>query len=256
MQENPIGFFDSGVGGLSVLKYAIEFMPEENYIYFGDSLNAPYGTKTKEEVYSLTENGINNLISQGVKAIVVACNTATSIAIDELRKKIDIPIISMEPAIKPALEKTNGKVLLLATSVTVKSVRVNKLIEKYDVDNRVIKVPCEKLAKKIEEAVFYESDIDTYLLELLYPYKNKNVSAIVLGCTHYPFVEKKIKNIIGEGICIFDGIEGTVSHLKDILVEKNIKNYSCKKGSVQIQSSLKGEKTLELYNKLLCGGIL
>lgn len=256
MQDNPIGFFDSGVGGLSVLKYAIEFMPEENYIYFGDSLNAPYGTKTKEEVYSLTENGINNLISQGVKAIVVACNTATSIAVDELRKKIDIPIISMEPAIKPALEKTNGKVLLLATSVTVKSVRVNKLIEKYDTDNRVIKVPCEKLAKKIEEAVFSESDIDTYLLELLYPYKNKNVSAIVLGCTHYPFVENKIKNIIGEGVCIFDGIEGTVSHLKDILVEKNIKNYSCKKGSVQIQSSLKGEKTLELYNKLLCGGIL
>ncbi len=256
MQENPIGFFDSGVGGLSVLKYALQYMPEENYIYFGDSLNAPYGTKSKDEVFTLTEKGITNLISQGVKAVVVACNTATSIAVDELRKKIDIPIISMEPAIKPALEKTKGKVLLLATSVTVASLRVNKLIEKYDKENRVIKVPCEKLAKKIEEAVFSKSDIDLYLQELLLPYLNCNITAIVLGCTHYPFVSDKIKNIIGNNVCIFDGIEGTVTHLKDILVEKNIKNYSCKKGSVQIQSSLKGEKTLELYNKLLCGGIL
>lgn len=256
MRENPIGFFDSGVGGLSVLKYALKVMPEENYIYFGDSFNAPYGTKSREEVYALTENGISNLVEQGVKAVVVACNTATSIAVDNLRTKTDIPIISMEPAIKPALEKTNGNVLLLATSVTVASERVNKLIEKYDTYNRVIKVPCEQLAKKIEESVFGNSDIDIYLNELLLPYADKNVTSVVLGCTHYPFVKDKIKKIVGDNVCIFDGIEGTVSRLKEILIEYNIKNLSDKKGFLDIQSSLKGKKTLELYNKLLCGGIL
>lgn len=256
MQNKPIGFFDSGVGGLSVLKYAIEIMPEENYIYFGDSLNAPYGIKSREQVYSLTETAINGLIKQGVKAIVIACNTATSIAVDELRKKINIPIISMEPAIKPALEKTSGKVLLLATQVTMSSERVNMLIDKYDIENRVIKVSCPQLAKKIEDAVFGKSNIEEYLLELLEPYKNVNVTAMVLGCTHYPFAKEMIKNIIGDNVRIFDGIDGTVVHLKEILIKHNIKNTQKTKGFLKIQSSLKGEKTLELYEKLLNGGIL
>ena len=256
MQNRPIGFFDSGVGGLSVLKHALKVMPEENYIYFGDSLNAPYGTKSREKVFELSEYAVDNLIKQDVKAIVIACNTATSIAVDELRKKVNIPIISMEPAIKPALEQTKGKVLLLATKVTVSSFRVNSLIEKYDTDNRVIKVPCPALAKKIEEAVFGESDIESYLFELLSSYKDINATAVVLGCTHYPFVKRHIQNVLGSDLKIFDGIDGTVSHLKNILIKNNIKNLSNQKGYLKIQSSLQGEKTLELYNKLLNGGIL
>lgn len=256
MQNRPIGFFDSGVGGLSVLKYALQVMPEENYIYFGDSLNAPYGTKSREQVFTLTETAINKLIEQGVKAVVIACNTATSIAVDELRKKINIPIISMEPAIKPALEQTNGKVLLLATEVTVSSERVSMLINKYDTENRVFKVPCPQLAKKIEEAVFGKSDIEEYLFELLKPVKDINATAVVLGCTHYPFVKEEIKKIIGNDVKIFDGIDGTVSHLKEILIKNNIKNVEQTKGYLKIQSSMNGEKTLELYKKLLNGGIL
>lgn len=256
MQNRPIGFFDSGVGGLSVLRYALEVMPEEDYIYFGDSLNAPYGTKSRDEVLSLTKNAISNLIEQGVKAVVIACNTATSIAVDSLRKEIDIPIISMEPAIKPALEQTGGKVLLLATQVTVSSERVNALIRKYDTENRVIKIPCQYLAKKIEEAVFGEASIDEYLNELLTPYKNINATAVVLGCTHYPFVKDKILKAIGDNLKIYDGIDGTVAHLKDILIKKNTKKVANIRGSLKIQSSLEGEKTLELYNKLLYGGIL
>ncbi len=256
MLNNPIGFFDSGVGGLSVLKYALEIMPEENYIYFGDSLNAPYGTKNKEQVFSLTKSAINHLIEQNVKAVVVACNTATSIAVDTLRKETDIPIISMEPAIKPALEKTDGNVLLLATNVTLNSERVNKLINKFDTDNRVIKLPCPHLAKKIEEAVFLKNDIEQYLNELLLPYKDKNISAIVLGCTHYPFVKDKICNILGENIFVFDGIEGTVLHLKEILESNNIKNHNKNKGQLTIESSITDPEAIELYNKLLIGGIL
>ena len=256
MRNNPIGFFDSGVGGLSVLRYAIEKMPEENYIYFGDSLNAPYGTKSKEEVFSLTENGVKNLVKQGAKAVVVACNTATSIAVDRLRKDIKIPIISMEPAIKPALEQTNGKVLLLATSVTVSSTRVNALIDKYDIEKRVIKIPCPELAKKIEEAVFKKNVIDEYLNELLSPLKKLDATAVVLGCTHYPFVKENIKKVLGSDLKIYDGINGTISHLKDILIQNNLKKLSEDKGYLKIQSSLQSENTLELYNKLLNGGIL
>ena len=256
MQDKPIGFFDSGVGGLSVLKYALSVMPEENYIYFGDSLNAPYGTKSSDEVYTLTENAVFNLIDQGAKAIVIACNTATSISVDKLRTKTNIPIISMEPAIKPALEQTNGKVLLLATSVTISSDRVNNLITRFDKYKRVIKVSCQQLAKKIEEAVFSSVDLDSYLKELLLPYKNDNVSAVVLGCTHYPFISHKISEYLGENIKIYDGIDGTVSHLKDVLIENKIKNVSDKKGYTIINSSLNDEKAVELYNKLLNGGIL
>ena len=256
MREDPIGFFDSGVGGLSVLKYALDVMPEENYIYFGDSLNAPYGTKTKEQVFDLTENAVKNLLNKNVKAIVVACNTATSIAVDELRKTTSVPIISMEPAIKPALEKTDGNVLLLATNVTLSSDRVNKLIDKYDTKNRVIKVPCPELAKKIEEAIFKNNNIDDYIFEILSPFKEKNVTAVVLGCTHYPFVKDKIINFLNKNVVVFDGIDGTVAHLKEILIENNIKNLNNNKGTVKLESSLKEKNTIELYNKLLFGGIL
>jgi glutamate racemase len=256
MKTRPIGFFDSGVGGLSVLKHALSVMPEENYIYFGDSLNAPYGTKTAEEVYSLTEKGIDFLVKSGVKAIVVACNTATSIAVDRLREKIDIPIISMEPAIKPALEQTDGKVLLLATKATVSSKRVNALIDRYDNNNRVIKLACHELAKKIEQAVFENADIDSYLNELLLPYLDKNVTAVVLGCTHYPFVKDKMSKILNQNVVFFDGIDGTVAHLKDILEKNEIKNCSKSKGCVKIISSAKDPDAIMLYNKLLNGGIL
>ena len=255
-KENPIGFFDSGVGGLSVLKYALKVMPEENYIYFGDSLNAPYGTKTNEQVFDLTENAVKSLVDRNVKAVVVACNTATSIAVDELRKTISVPIISMEPAIKPALEKTRGNVLLLATNVTLSSDRVNNLIEKYDQNNRVIKVPCPELAKKIEEAVFKVDAIDDYLIEILAPFKESDVTAVVLGCTHYPFIKDKILKCLNKNVEVFDGIDGTIAHLKDILIENNIKNSNSNKGTVTLESSLKEKNTIELYNKLLYGGIL
>ncbi len=248
MNDSPIGFFDSGVGGLSVLRRALEVMPEENYIYFGDSLNAPYGTKSRDKVFKLTENAVNTLVEKGVKAIVIACNTATSICVDTLRRELDIPIISMEPAIKPALENTDGKVLLLATNVTLSSERVNSLIRKYDASGRVIKVPCAYLAGKIEQAVFSHCDIDGYLNELLMPYKDVGATAAVLGCTHYPFVKKRICACL-PNVMIFDGTSGTVSHLKEILEQYGIKRSIDKKGSVQITSSKNG--TLELYRKLM-----
>ena len=131
--NSPIGFFDSGVGGLSVMKKAMIYMPEENYIYLGDSGNAPYGVKDIPEIKKLTLNNVEFLIEKGVKAVVVACNTATSVAIEELRNKYkDIPIIGIEPALKPAVEMgKDGRIVIMATNATLKEKKFNKLMNKY-----------------------------------------------------------------------------------------------------------------------------
>lgn len=253
MSTSPIGFFDSGVGGLSVLRYAQKAMPNENFIYFGDSANAPYGEKSREQVLSLSFEATEKLVKSNIKAMVIACNTATSVAVEELRAKYPFPIISMEPAVKPALNLTRGKVLLMATEVTLASKRVNALIQKYDTADRVIKVPCPHLAQKIEQAVFEKDETKEYLSEILSPYTGINATAVVLGCTHYPFVEDKIKAILGN-ISVFDGIDGTVERLKSVLEEKGLTNKSSEKGKVELYSSK--PDSINLYKKLFTGGCL
>lgn len=247
MAKRPIGFFDSGLGGISVLKFAKQIMPRENYIYFGDSVNAPYGTKSNEQVFKLVNDAVDNLLMQDIKALVLACNTATSVAVEYLRKNKNIPIISMEPAIKPALEETNGNVLLLATEVTIASARVQELIKKYDTNSRVIAVPSHLLAEKIEKSFFEKSDLDEYLNKLLSPYKDKNITAIVLGCTHYPFIADKIASYFKDAK-VYDGILGTVTHLKNVLNEQELLNSDG--GNVKFLSSDKDmiEKYLFLFN--------
>ena len=246
MIDAPIGFFDSGVGGLSVLRHAIEVMPEENYIYFGDSAHAPYGVRPKEEVLALTLQAADRLMQQGIKALVVACNTATSIAVEALRKTLPVPVVSMEPAIKPALERTDGKILLMATCVT--------LIRKLDTRDRIFKIPCPQLAEEIEKEAFGRSALEKYLKELLQGVPK--ASAVVLGCTHYAFVSRRICQLLGEDVLIFDGIDGTVAHLRELLIQRGIKRSQEKKGSVIVESSKTDDGTLALYSKLLSGGIL
>lgn len=255
MNTSPIGVFDSGVGGLSVLRYAVNVLKNENFIFYGDSANAPYGEKSKEEVLCLASAAAEKLANMNIKALVIACNTATSVAVDYLRSKYPFPIISMEPAVKPALTLTTGKVLLMATEVTLASNRVNALINKYDTDGRVIKVPCPLLAKKIEQAVFEKDETQEYLSEILSPYGKINATSAVLGCTHYPFVEDKIKSILGD-IPVFDGIDGTVEHLKCVLEEQGLRNQSSLKGKVELCSSKTDKRTLELYERLFTGGCL
>ena len=256
-EDMPIGFFDSGVGGLNVLAAARKQMPEENCIYFGDSLNAPYGTKTDEEIRRLVWAGVDCLLYRGIKALVVACNTATGVAVDDLRARLDIPVISMEPAIKPALEQTGGTVLLMATDATIHSARVQALIDRYDEDKRVIGVPCRLLAKKIEDAVFASSDLDAYLAQTLSPFAAENVTAIVLGCTHYPFVRERILKALGKPAAVFDGIDGTVRHLQSVRNERHLlRPPRGESGTCEILSSRGDETTITLYQRLLTGGTL
>ncbi|MBS6475181.1 MAG: glutamate racemase [Clostridiales bacterium] len=249
-KQQKIGFFDSGLGGISVLRDAYSLMPEEDYIYFGDTANAPYGTKKQEQIISMTMNGVDYLLSNNIKALVIACNTATSAAIEKIRQAVSIPVIGMEPAIKPALEHTEGKVLMMATPATVRQEKYQNLLQKCGEHSRVINLPCEKLAGLIEEKLCKGEQPKEYLQELLAPYVGR-VDAVVLGCTHYVFVKDLIADIFGAGVELFDGNHGTVLHLKDVLQKEGIKREPGQKGTVVLNSSRDDQYTMKTYARLL-----
>lgn len=249
----PIGFFDSGVGGLSVMKEALKIMPNENYIYFGDSINAPYGVKSVEEVRALTFKAVEFLLSKGVKGIAIACNTATSAAVADLRVKYpNLPLVGIEPAVKPAVElKENGNILIMATPMTIREAKFNRLMDKYKDRANIIPVPCPGLVEFIESGKFEGEEIETYLNERLNEYKKSNISAIVLGCTHYPFIKPVLTKIFGENTSIIDGGMGTVKELKRRLMNEDLLNDSDNDGNIEIINSSNQERFIELSYSLL-----
>lgn len=247
----PIGFLDSGVGGLSVMKEAIKIMPYENYIYFGDSKNAPYGTKRVDEVRQLTFNAVEFLLNKGVKGIVVACNTATSAAVADLRKMYpDLPLVGIEPAVKPAVElNRQGNILIMATPMTLRETKFNNLLKKYREVANVIPVPCAGLMEFIEAGILNGTELEVYLNEKLSSYNN--ISSIVLGCTHYPFVKDLISKVVGENVVILDGGEGTSREIKRRLDIKGLLSDRKEKGNIQIYNSKDDNSLIELSWKLI-----
>ena len=242
ISEKPVGFFDSGVGGLSVLKTAYCLMPDENYIYYGDNLNAPYGEKSEEEIKALSLAAGAFLYSKGVKAIVVACNTATSAAIKMMRERFNLPVISMEPAVKPALTVlSNGKVLVLATPATVSQARYLDLIERLNAHDQVISVGCGGLVELIEDGRTDETSIHGYLDKKLAFLRNERIDAVVLGCTHYSFAERSIKSYIDHTFAtdcpVFDGRHGTARHLLQVLEEQGLRRSGGAQGSIEFYTS-------------------
>ena len=256
-KNKNIGFFDSGIGGISVLKNAIETLQNEVFVYFGDSKNAPYGSKNKDEIIRLCINICNFLIYENnCKAIVVACNTASSAAIKVLRSiyEPDIPIIGVEPAIKPAVENLrnnnpDGKILLLATPFTTKGEKLKFLLNKYNGFN-IESIALDELAYMIETNLNKESIYD-YLYKILNTYKNK-VDSVILGCTHYYFIKDLLINILGEKVKIYDGIIGTNNELKRRLISKNINNdvYNKDLKKLYIYNSLDNKNVLRCYELL------
>lgn len=215
-----IGFFDSGVGGITVLYDALKMLPNEDYVYYADTTNVPYGPKPKEEVKKYIFNAIDFIFNQGVDAIVIACNTATSIAIEELRGKYSIPIIGMEPAVKPAVEKNKNadrRVLITATALTIREEKLHNLIEKLDGEEIVDLLPLPGLVKFAEGAEFSEEKVLSYLQEELAKYDLKMYQTIVLGCTHFSFYKDMFKKILPEYTDIIDGNMGTIKNLKRTL---------------------------------------
>jgi len=252
-RERPIGFFDSGVGGISVLKESLKVLPSEDFVYFGDSLNAPYGTKSVNEVKKLTFKAVDFLIEKGVKVVVIACNTATSAAIDELRKQYrDIPIIGIEPALKPAVAVSKGKsVIIMATPMTLTEKKFDKLMKLYNKEVDIIPLPCAGLVEFIENGIIEGDEIKEYLEGKLKEFRHLDVAAIVLGCTHYPFIRKELMKIVGEKTIIIDGSIGTVNQLKRQLIRNNLLNEKKTKGMVTIYSSSIDDNTIDLSYKLL-----
>lgn len=208
-------FFDSGLGGLSVMKEAIALHPEENYIYYADNIHLPYGDKTLEEIRKYTIDAISGVIdAYPVKAVVIACNTATSAACRPLRQIYpDIPVIGIEPAIKPAAETfSGGNIGVLATEATLRQPKFLALTEKFSSLANIIPIPCPGLVNFVESGIFHGKELEEFLAKIRSKTKDIKFDGLVLGCTHYPFLKDEIQRAFD---CnnVFDGGRGTVNNL-------------------------------------------
>lgn len=252
-KHKPIGFFDSGVGGLSVLKEALKIMPNEDYIYFGDSKNAPYGVKTAEEVRRLTFEAVEFLLNKNVKGIAIACNTATSAAVADLRiKHPNLPLVGIEPALKPAVEiNDGGDILIMATPMTLKEEKFNRLMKKYKDRATIIPVPCPGLMEFIEEGNLRSKEVLEYLEDKINTYKKNEISSIVLGCTHYPFIKDALIDIVGNEVSIIDGGLGTSRELMRRLKESNLLREEKRIGNVEIINSSNKKEIIDLSYNLI-----
>ena len=246
----PIGVFDSGVGGISVLRELTALMPNENFIYFGDSANAPYGTRTYDEVYNLTKNIVHYLLNRNCKALVIACNTITAAVVTRLRSEYpDIPIIGIEPAIKPAIEHCpGGNVVVMATKVTLREEKFLHLLSEYSDKASIYTIPCPGLVEFVEKGILDGPELTAHLEFLLKDVSDINIDAVVLGCTHYPFVRKTIANVIGSDCFIIDGGNGTARETKRQLALHNISAGEDNIGEVILQNS--NPSVIELMNVL------
>ena len=209
-----IAFFDSGMGGLSVLHHAMKLLPHEEFIFFADEDNVPYGTKSPEEVLRFVDEAFKFLIAQEVGAIVVACNTATSVAAKKMREKYSLPIIGMEPALKVALDTfPNKKVLVAATAITVTGEKIRRLIKNLRAENLTELKALPRLVEFAERQEFTSAAVEKYLRNDLAGYDWKNFSSLVLGCTHFNYFKDTLKKILPPHMKILDGNAGTVNEL-------------------------------------------
>jgi len=238
-RDLPVAVFDSGLGGISVLRELRALMPEENYLYFGDSANAPYGVRSLDEVRALTVDAISGLYQRGIKAAVIACNTATSAAITTLRERFaDIPVIGMEPALKPAvLEHPHECVLVLATALTLREEKFSHLMERYDQRAEVISLPCPELVEFVERGELDSPALDAYLQQRLGPWRER-ADAAVLGCTHFPFLKNAIRKALNENAVLYDGGAGTARQTRRQLELRDLRREGDDLGSVVIENSL------------------
>ena len=251
--ELPIAVIDSGVGGISVLRELIKIMPRENYIYFGDSKNAPYGSKEKAEVLEITRSNLRMLQNRGIKALVVACNTATSAAVRILRQENpDLVIVGIEPAIKPpAVTLDHPRVLVMATPLTLKEEKFQRLVSRYSDMAEIISLPCHRLAELVEGGNIDTPELEEYVASLLEPYRDQNIDALVLGCTHYPHVRKTIERHVSPSVKIFDGGEGTARETRRRLEVANLLCPEDQVGVIDICNSYNDAQMLELSKRLL-----
>ena len=249
-KNEAIGIFDSGIGGVTVLKEILKILPNENYIYYSDSRNNPYGDKSDRKINELCENIVKLFIKQKCKTIVIACNTASAKSAQYLRDRYqDIPFIAIEPAYKMVYDYAYSEpTLVMATKGTIESEKFNLLYHTYD-NHKTILLPCIGLADIIEEG--NKDKIKAYLKEYLEPYRGK-VKNVVLGCTHYPLIHDDIQEVLGQ-VTFFNGAPYLAKHLKEILEEKDLANNMEKKGIIQFIDSSNDEQKKKRFFEILEG---
>lgn len=249
-KEGFIGVFDSGVGGISVLRALVDELPHEDFRYFGDSANAPYGEKTEQRVLELSRDIVERFVADGAKAIVIACNTATSAAAATLRAAYpDLPVIGIEPALKPATEDPDhGRILVMATDITLRLDKYQELAATYGKDCEVLSVPCPGLAGRIERGDLEAADVREMIRGFVGVYAGM-ARSVVLGCTHYPFVRRQIAEILGSDVRFYDGGAGTARQLRHRLEELGLLADDEHEGTVSFASSKDTAEELALYEE-------
>ena len=248
---DPIAIFDSGVGGLSIAQCINHHLPNENLLYVADTLHAPYGDKTAEFIQQRVNEIAYWFIERNAKAIVVACNTATVNAIDQLRKNISIPVIGVEPAIKPAVNLSkNKKVAILVTKATAENQRFLTLVAQYSHNSEVIIQPCPGLVELIEQDKKSSPECELLLSKYLQPLLDKGVDTIVLGCTHYPLVKGIINKICGANVIIMETALPVTEQLQRQLALHNLINPSDKIGTTRFYSSKHSDMQQALFTHI------
>ena len=251
IQQQPIGVFDSGVGGISVLKHLHALLPHEDLFYFADSQNAPYGNKTADEIIARCHYLTQLCLQKNAKAIVVACNTATAAAIEPLRAEYKVPFIGMEPAVKPAAAASkNGIIGVLATVGTLKSAQFAGLLETYGRDVKVVTQAGIGLVESVERGILNGFEMANLLQTHLKPLLDANADTIVLGCTHYPFLADEIRKIVGDQVTLIDTGAAVAKQLQRELTKSNCLNVKEKTGEVRFWTNSEAENSVQVIEQL------
>ena len=251
--NSPIGIFDSGVGGISVLRAIREQMPEERVIYFGDQGHIPYGPRPMQQIRDFSEAITRFLLEQEAKIIVVACNTASAAALKYLRETFaEVQFVGMEPAVKPAVEHTHtGKVGVLATPATFQGALYASVVERFANGVELFQNTCPGLVQQIEEGNLSGKTTRMILEDALLPMLERNIDTIVLGCTHYPFVIPLIQQIVGDSVRVIDPAPAVARQIARLLEAKGLRNNSASKGDVRLYTSGDPESLKSLMPSLL-----
>ena len=262
----PIGVFDSGLGGISVVRQIVQDMPHERVLYFGDSANAPYGTKTPQEVRRLSFDIMERFMSQGVKAVVIACNTATSAAVNALRDHYDIPIIGMEPALKGACDRGDTAagdgpaparhmpqhVIVAATPLTLREHKFAALMDRFKANNMISPQPCPDLVEIVESGRLCDHDLVMRTLHRYFDgYDLPSIDSVVLGCTHFVFYRDYFRELLPDTAAIIDGNEGTVRHLGVVLESLGKLAPEDAEGGIDLANSDTSARIAQLAQSLL-----
>lgn len=252
-QQYPIGVFDSGVGGLSVLREMRSLMPNENIIYFGDQGHVPYGPRPMEQIQAFSEGITRFLLAQNSKIIVVACNTASAAALKYLRETFpDVQFVGMEPAVKPAAEKTQtGKVGVLATPATFQGALYASVVERFANGVELFQNTCSGLVQQIELGNLNGDETRTILENALHPMMEKNIDTVVLGCTHYPFVIPLIEQIVGEKVRVIDPAPAVAKQVKRLVEAGEMANQDGQDGKIRFITSGEADSVRSIIKVLL-----